>query len=114
MSGAKIKHHQVTTYMDARKTGCSQPQAAKIARISPRSARRIEAGQLQPFTERHWRTRSDPFAEVWNNELEPMLVQETGLTPVTLYEYLVKKYPGQYQKALRTIQRRVRDWKCVM
>jgi hypothetical protein len=111
MSGAKIKDHQITTYMDARKTGCSQPQAAKIARISPRSARRIEAGQIQPLTDRHWRTRSDPLAEVWTNELEPMLAKEPQLTPVTLHEYLIEKYPGQYQKALRTLQRRVRDWK---
>jgi hypothetical protein len=111
MSGSKIKHYQITTYMDARRTGCSRAQAAKIARISSRSARRIEAGQLQPLTDRHWRTRPDPLSAVWMNELEPMLVKEPQLTPVTLYEYLTEKYPGQYQKALRTLQRRVCEWK---
>jgi hypothetical protein len=46
-----------------------------------------------------------------HQELEPMLIKEPKLEPTTLYEYLIKKYPGQYQKCLRTLQRRVHHWK---
>jgi hypothetical protein len=113
MSGKFIQLHQFQTYMTARETGCPQQQAAQIAGISERSGRRIEAGQHHPYSgeERDWRTRSDPLETVWTNELEPMLVAEPKLEPTTLYEYLIKKYPDQYQKCLRTLQRRVHHWK---
>jgi hypothetical protein len=43
-----------------------------------RSAQRIERGELQARTQqqqrgRHWRTRPDPLAEVWDSVLVPML-----------------------------------------
>jgi hypothetical protein len=50
---------------------------------------------------------------VWDNELEPMLVKEPKLEPTTLYEYLIEKCPRQYQKCLRTLQRRVHLWKAI-
>jgi hypothetical protein len=113
MSGKSVQSHQIQTYMSARETGCSQQQAAQIAHISERSGRRIEAGHHQPKAEgeRSGRTRLDPLETVWISELEPMLVKEPKLEPTTLYEYLIKKYPGQYQKCLRTLQRRVHHWK---
>jgi hypothetical protein len=40
-----------------------------------------------------------------------MLRKEPRLEPTTLYEYLVGKYPGQYEQTLRTLQRRVETWK---
>jgi hypothetical protein len=115
MSGKSIQPHQIKTYMTARETGCSQQQAAQIAGISERSGRRIETSQHQPLGgNRDWRTRSDPLETVWTNELEPMLVAEPKLEPTTLYEYLIKKYPDQYQKCLRTLQRRVHQWKATL
>lgn len=99
--------------MNARATGANQRQAATIAGISERSGQRIEAGAHQPgrARKRDWRTRSDPLVEVWENELEPMLRKEPRLQPTTLYEYLEKHYPGQYGSVLRTLQRRVSEWK---
>jgi hypothetical protein len=99
--------------MRAREIGCTQQESAAIAGFSERSGRRIEQGEHQPKyrLERNWRTRTDPFAEVWDNELEPMLRKEPRLEPTTLYEYLVGKYPGQYERTLRTLQRRVDTWK---
>ena len=84
-------------YMNARNAGSTQAQAAAIAEFSPRSGQRIEAGVHQPQRggEREWRTRSDP------------------LSPVTLYEYLQQQYPGEYPTVLRTLQRRVREWKAL-
>jgi hypothetical protein len=42
-----------------------------------------------------------------------MLRQEPRLKPMTLFEYLQDRYPGQYPQALRTLQRRVRTWKAL-
>ncbi|MFT7387764.1 MAG: hypothetical protein ACI8VC_001007 [Candidatus Endobugula sp.] len=39
-----------------------------------------------------------------------MLEEPPGLLPITLIEYLQDKYPGQYDKALRTLQRRIKQW----
>lgn len=99
--------------MNARATGVNQRQAASIAGISERSGQRIEAGAHQPgrARKRDWRTRSDPLAQVWESELEPMLYREPRLQPTTLYEYLEEHYPGQYGSVLRTLQRRVSEWK---
>jgi hypothetical protein len=100
--------------MTARATGCLQKQAAQIVGIDERSGRRIEKGQHRtgPKT-RSGRTREDPLVAVWEKELEPMLRKEPRLTPTTIYEYLVQKYPDQYQNSLRTLQRRVQQWKAI-
>ena len=108
-----IQPYQAKVYMKARKTGSTQAQAAAIAGISERSGQRIESGDCQPDRgrKRDWRTRSDPLSQVWEGELEPMLRQEPRLKPMTLYEYLQEQYPGQYPQVLRTLQRRVSEWK---
>lgn len=100
--------------MEARKAGCAQTTAAAKAGISERSGRRIEKGEHQPSSERRrdWRTRTDPLEEVWESDLVPMLERQPKLQPTTLLEYLQERYPGEYpQSILRTLQRRVRQWK---
>lgn len=113
MPGKYIQPHQIQSYMKGRAIGHTQQESAQVANISERSGRRIETGQHQPQAgeKRKGRTRPDPLLGVWDNELEPMLVKEPKLEPTTLYEYLIEKYPDQYQKCLRTIQRRVHHWK---
>ncbi|NMF86796.1 IS21 family transposase [Nodosilinea sp. P-1105] len=108
-----IQPYQIKVYMQARKTGSTQTQASALAGISDRSGQRIEAGehQVDRGRKRDWRTRCDPLDGVWESELEPMLRQEPRLQPTTLYEYLQEQYPGQYAQVLRTLQRRVSDWK---
>src|SRR5580658_7726358 len=63
---------------------------------------------------RHWRTREDPFQNVWTDIL--LWLQEApDTTAKTLLERLIDKYPGQYdQKLLRTLQRRVGEWRRTM
>lgn len=101
--------------MKARERGDTQVDAAALAQISRRSGQRIEAGDYQPNRgrARDWRTKPDPLAGVWENELEPMLRREPRLKPTTLFEYLQDHYPGQYPKVLRTVQRRVSTWKAI-
>jgi len=92
--------------MRAKEAGCTQQQSATIAGFSERSGKRIEQGEHQPGygQEREWRTRTDPLVEVWDSELEPMLRREPRLEPMTLYENLLEKYPGQYERVLRSLQ----------
>ena len=110
-----IEPYQARVYMNARDYGLSQQDSATIAEISERSGQRIESGTLQPNRGRmrDWRTKADPLAGVWEEELEPMLRQQPALQPMTLYEYLQERYPQQYPQVLRTLQRRVKTWKAV-
>jgi len=63
---------------------------------------------------RAWRTRADPFEKVWP-EILLWLQQEPDVTAKLLLERLDKKYPGEFPEGqLRTLQRRVRDWRRVM
>ena len=63
---------------------------------------------------RWWRTREDPFADVWQSEVVPQLVADTAgrLQVLTLFKALCRRHPGRFQPGqLRTLQRRVREWR---
>ena len=111
MSGQHITQRQENCYMKHRQSGLSQELSASKAGISVRTGRRIEKGERSDPTQRHWRTRQDPFEAVWDNELAPLLELEPTLTGLTLWEYLEEQYPGIYPYSLlRTLQRRVKHW----
>ena len=60
---------------------------------------------------RDWRTREDPFDDDWP-ELERRLVDAPELEAKTLFEELLATSPEKYSAGqLRTLQRRVRDWR---
>ncbi len=101
--------------MQHRKSGASQEVAAAKAGISIRSGRRIEkSGVPRNKPQRDWRTREDPLEAVWETELVVLLEQEPSLTGTTLLEYLEEHYPEHYdQRVLRTLQRRVKQWKAL-
>lgn len=89
--------------------------AAKVG-IDPKTARRyLKAKQVpsQMKGERNWRTRADAFTVIWP-ELEKMLTQAPGLEAKTLMEWLVEKDGERFNRnQLRTLQRRVRDWRAL-
>jgi hypothetical protein len=63
---------------------------------------------------RSWRTRTDPFAEVWASEIEPLLARDSEgvLESTFLFEELVRRHPGRFAPGqVRTLQRRVREWR---
>jgi Integrase core domain len=63
---------------------------------------------------RSWRTRKDPFESVWP-EILLWLQKNPEATAKSLLEQLHEKYPEQFpQRQLRTLQRRIRDWRRVM
>ena len=94
--------------------GKRQEGAAALAGMSVRSARRWQRGALpsQARAPRHWRTRKDPFAEVWESEVVPLLESDKDgeLQATTILEVLEAARPGRFGPAhLRTLQRRLRD-----
>jgi len=100
--------------MKAKNEGHTQAVAGAKAGISERSGRRIEKGGVHAGkqVERRWRTREDPFAEVWDTELVAMLEKEPGLSATTLLEVLQARDPERYPDSKkRTLQRRVQLWK---
>ncbi len=61
--------------------------------------------------DRHWRTRKDPFQEVWSIAKE-MLKNADDLEAKTIFDWLCHKHPESMQECqLRTFQRRVRHWR---
>jgi DNA-binding XRE family transcriptional regulator len=103
---------QVKVFMSQREAGKTQAAAAAKAGISERTGRRIEREGFKPEPKtRRWRTRNDPFAAVWD-EVAEQLGSHPELQALTLLEWLQDTYPGQYpDKLLRTLQRRIKDWR---
>jgi hypothetical protein len=90
--------------------------AAAKAGMDEKTARKYrEVGQLpselaKPHT---WRTRRDPFEEVWPSVV-PFLENNDGLQAKTLFEWLQREHPGQFQDGqLRTLQRRIKTWRAL-
>lgn len=60
---------------------------------------------------RTWRTREDPFTDVWE-DLARRLTDAPELEAKTLFELLVAQEPARWSSGqLRTLQRRVRQWR---
>lgn len=92
--------------------------AAAAANMSERSARRWREGETpsQKKNPRHWRTRPDPFAGVWEAEIELLLAadRERVLQAPTILEWLQDAHPDRFADSqLRTLQRRIRDWRAL-
>lgn len=100
---SKRKHH-------------TQELAAAKAGISARSARRIEHDTRLPSQKprRYWRSRPDPFAQIWDGEVVPMLINAPQLQAITILRKLQDEHPGQYPDSMRrTLERRVRHWRAL-
>lgn len=62
----------------------------------------------------YWRTRKDPFEEVWPDVLQ-WLQKEPENTAKELFQRLQGYYPGRFPDGqLRTLQRRVKEWRHIM
>jgi len=92
--------------------------AAAAAGMSERSARTWREGPVPSATKepRAWRTRVDPFAGVWEAELVPLLERDERrvLEARTVLAELERRHPGGYGEGqLRTLQRRIREWRAL-
>ena len=83
------------------------PDLLQQGEVRPTHARRARAA-------RGWRTRPDPFEGVWC-EILGWLQQQPDTTASELMDRLIRCYPQRYsRRQLRTLQRRVRQWRGVM
>lgn len=113
-----VTDEQVKLLRRKRMDGRTQEQAAAAASMCVRTARRWEQGPLPSSTEqaRDWRTRKDPFADVWEEDVVPLLVSDEhgNLEGKTVFGELQARYPKRFSEGqLRTLQRRIRDWRAV-
>ena len=96
--------------------GKSLIAAASKADMDEKTARKYRRlGKLPSDikVEHTWRTREDPFSEVWK-EVKEKLEINPGLEAKTLFEDLQHRYPGQFADGqLRTLQRRVKIWRAL-
>lgn len=92
----------------------NQEAAAAKAGMSLRTARRyLRKGLRRQRSPRSYRTRPDPFENVWE-EVRTMLKRDCGLEAKTILEWLQVQYSDTFNKGhLRTLQRRVREWRAV-
>jgi hypothetical protein len=113
-----VKDAQVGLLRGRRMEGKTQETSAAAAGMSVRSARKWEHGaypsqRRKPHT---WRTRQDPLGGVFESEVAPLLTEDSQgiLEATTLLAELNRRHPGQFSEAqLRTLQRRVRQWRAL-
>ena len=114
----RINDHQVKLLRRKRSDGMTQEAAAACVGFCPKTARKWEKGLLPSELKkpRDWRTRKDPFEEVWEDKIVPLLKldEKEILESTTLLDLLKEAHPEVIaDKHLRTLQRRVRDWKAL-
>jgi len=92
----------------------NQEIAAAKAGMDAKTARKyLRGGQLpsESRVDRKWRTRPDPFTEVWE-EVRQLVDANPGLEAKTLFEALQREHPGRFADGqLRTLQRRLKHWR---
>jgi hypothetical protein len=77
----------------------------------PANGRRAYRRSQKPPVKRWWRTREDPFAEVWS-EVVAELEADANRTAKDLFEQLQALHRGRFPDGqLRTFQRRVQEWR---
>jgi hypothetical protein len=110
-----ITNQQVLKLRRLERQGTAKEVAAAKAGMDPKSARKYrQLGKLPSEVkcmDRDWRTRSDPFAEVWD-QIEQLLQREPRLEAKTIFADLQRRFPGRFADGqLRTLQRRLKRWR---
>jgi hypothetical protein len=111
-----VTDRQVRKLRKEMKKGTTLSLAAAKAGMDEKTARKYHReGKLPSECEpvRTWRTRPDPFDDVWSWS-EAFLKEAAGLDAKSLFEALQREYPGQFPDGqLRTFQRRVKNWRAL-
>ncbi len=112
----KMQHHLVALADGGQPY--TPPQAPEeLARFLASLSTAWRTGEVRPThctkpkPPRHWRTRKDPFESVWS-EICRWLEAEPDQTGLHLFQRLQGTYPGVFPDGqLRTLQRRLKDWR---
>lgn len=109
-----LRDRQVRTLRQLLQRGETLAAAARKANMDDKTARKYRlAGKLpsQMRADRTWRTRQDPFAEVWP-EIQMLLDREPALQAITLLQEMQRRYPERFfDSQRRTLERRVANWR---
>jgi hypothetical protein len=109
-----VTDHQVRRLKKLSNSEENQEIAASKAGMDSKTARKYLALNLLPSElkrERHWRTREDPFGDVWE-QVRRHIEENPGLEAKTLFEWLQREYPGRFGDGqIRTLQRRIKVWR---
>ena len=109
-----VTDEQVRRLRKLSNTEKNQEIAALKAGMDPTTARRYLGLERLPSElkkERPWRTREDPFGEVWD-AVQQQIQESPGLEAKTLFEWLQREYPGRFSDGqIRTLQRRIKLWR---
>jgi hypothetical protein len=103
---SKVQFEETTLSIPAKskKMSRSVPVSSEQQKRKYRRTKAIQAP-------RTWRTREDPFQPVWN-EICELLEKNPELTAKSILQELQLLYPDQYPEGqLRTLQRRVQEWR---
>src|SRR5512143_3987191 len=91
-------------------------QAADKAGLAEKTARKYRDSDRLPSQRRTphtWRTREDPFQDVWP-ELVDQLRLNPGIQAKTLFVDLQRRFPGRFPDVqLRCLQRRIKRWRAL-
>ena len=111
-----VTDKQVRRLMEILGKGKSLAVSAAKSDMDEKTARKYRGlGKLptELKVDHTWRTRENPFAEVWE-EVKGKLKINPGLEAKTLFEDLQRRYPGNFADGqLRTLQRRVKTWRAL-
>lgn len=111
-----VTDRQVRRLMRLLGMGRTLAAAAAKADMDEKTARKYRRLRKLPSemgVEHTWRTRQDPFVEVWE-DVSAKLRVNPGLEAKTLFEDLQRRYPGRFADGqLRTLQRRVKVWRAL-
>lgn len=101
----KLLKTEVTIQKAALKSGMDEKTARKYRDIN------VPPSQIRK--DHDWRTRSNPFEELWN-EVCDYLETNPGLEAKTIFEAMQRKYPGKLSDGqLRTLQRHIKAWRAL-
>ena len=93
-----VTDEQVRRLRQLSNTEKNQEIAASKAGMDPGTARRYLGLERLPSElrkERLWRTREDPFGEVWD-AVQRQIQESPGLEAKTLFDWLQREYPGRF------------------
>jgi|TARA_B100002003_G_scaffold52320_1_gene47526 hypothetical protein len=101
----KLIKTEKTQYLSASKAGMDEKTARKYLRC-----KQLPTEIKKAHT---WRTRKDPFEEVWEG-VKVYLESNPGLESKTLFDYLQREHPGKFSDGqLRSLQRRIKVWRAL-
>ena len=109
-----VKNKQVRLLMKYLTEGKTLELASAKSDLNEKTARKYRDLEKLPSEckkERLWKTRKDPFDEVWD-EIEFFLENNKKIESKTIFEFLQRKYIGKFQEGqIRTLQRKIKKWK---